>query len=79
MKDPIIALRFKNELLATKVIEDRIREIQAPYLDKYVIKTYLLDDKGDSYGFTRTEGINFSKQYYGRQILHLMRIFILCP
>ena len=61
VKDPIIALRFKNELLATKVIEDRIREIQAPYLDKYVIKTYLLDDKGDSYGYTRTEGINFSK------------------
>ena len=61
VKDPIITLRFKNELLATKVIEDRIREIQAPYLDKYVIKTYLLDDKGDSYGYTRTEGINFSK------------------
>ncbi|MDA8707082.1 nucleoporin NDC1, partial [Cyclobacteriaceae bacterium] len=61
MKDPIIALRFKNELLATKVVEDRIREIQASYLDKYVMKTYLLDDKGDSYGFTRTEGINFSK------------------
>ncbi|MDC1369906.1 HAMP domain-containing histidine kinase [Cyclobacteriaceae bacterium] len=61
MKDPFISLRFKNELLATKVVEDRIREIQASYLDKYVMKTYLLDDNGDSYGFTRTEGINFSK------------------
>ena len=61
LKDPIISLRFKNELLATKVIEDRIRELQVSYLDKYTMRTYLLDINGDAYGFTRTEGIDFSK------------------
>ena len=62
-KDPIISLRFKNELLATRVIHDRIRELQASYLDKYAMKTYLLNVDGDSYGFTRTEGIFFSKDF----------------
>tara|TARA_X000001036_G_scaffold439974_1_gene493436 strand:+ start:1997 stop:5569 length:3573 start_codon:yes stop_codon:yes gene_type:complete len=59
--DPIISLRFKNELLATDVIEDRIRELQASYLNKYELKTYLLDANGNAYGFTRTEGDIFSK------------------
>ena len=59
--DSIISLRFNSEFLFSKIIVDRIRELKPSYLNNYDLEIYLLDSCDDAYGFTKAQGIFFSK------------------